>query len=93
MQRTIGDYIDSLPAAYRLQRRIPCTLRQSGKSMVASFRRANISTSGETRTGAMDNLKSLILDVYDMLSREPKAKLGPEPARQLQVLQKYISKE
>lgn len=57
---------------------------------IASFFDANISTSGETEQEAFDNLKNLILDIFDSLSKERPERLGPDPRRQLEVLRSFI---
>ena len=80
------------PEPYQLSSPISVTVEEDGTgSFVASFFDANIGTSGENEQEAFENLKSLILDVFDSLNREAPAKLGPEPRRQLAVLRRFIS--
>jgi len=53
---------------------------------------ANISSSGDTQEEAVDNLRMLLVEIFEDLSNEPTDKLGPEPLRQLAVLGQYIRK-
>ena len=80
------------PEPYQLSSPISVTVEEDGAgSFIASFFDANISTTGENEQEAFENLKSLILDVFDSLNREAPTKLGPEPRRQLAVLRRFIS--
>jgi predicted RNase H-like HicB family nuclease len=80
------------PEPYQLSSPISVTVEEDAAgSFVASFFDANISTTGENEQEAFENLKSLILDVFDSLNREAPAKLGPEPRRQLAVLRRFLS--
>lgn len=54
---------------------------------------ANIHTTGDNEEEAVSNLKSLILDFFEIFSNEPNNNLGPEPKRQLEVLKQYILKK
>ena len=58
----------------------------------ASFTDANLHASGDTESEAFENLKSLMLDVYDSLAMEKEEDLGPEPKKQLSILQSFLSK-
>ncbi len=58
----------------------------------ASFADANLHASGDTEYETLENLKSLILDVYDSLVVEKEEDLGPGPKRQLLILQSFLSK-
>lgn len=79
------------PEAYELKAPIRVTLEEGDSGMfTASFYDANIETSGENEQEAFDNLKNLILDVYDSLMKEKPGKLGPGPKRQLDVLRSFI---
>lgn len=57
---------------------------------IAAFFDANITTSGDNEQEAFENIKGLVLDMFDSLSAEREEKLGPEPARQLAVLREFI---
>jgi predicted RNase H-like HicB family nuclease len=81
------------PEPYRVRRAIPIVVRSSGDGFVASFVDANISSSGDTQQEAYANVKELILDVFDRLNSLPAQKLGPGPARQLEVLREFVDAE
>jgi len=78
------------PAPLTLTRDIPCLIQPVDNAFVATFFDANISSSGETQQEAFENLKDLIVDIYDDLSSESGENLGPEPRRQLSVLASLI---
>jgi len=77
---------------YRVKK--PLTVHVVGKEcdFTASHWESNTHTTGESESEAVDNLKSLLLDVFDSLLAEPKETLGPKPAQQLAVLQEYIER-
>jgi predicted RNase H-like HicB family nuclease len=79
------------PESYSLVRPVEVLIEPVGDSFVASFFDANISTSGDDPQEALDNLKDLILDVYDSLRMESSKRLGPEPKKQLAVLESFLS--
>ncbi len=56
---------------------------------LACFEEANIGMSGGTKEEAIENLLADILDTFALFSKE-ETNLGPEPARQLSVLRRYI---
>jgi ribulose-5-phosphate 4-epimerase/fuculose-1-phosphate aldolase/predicted RNase H-like HicB family nuclease len=76
-----------------LHRKIPVTIQPSpqGDGYLAGFFDANIHTEGDNEQEAFENLRSLIVFVFDDLTAEPVENLGPEPARQLEVLRQFIS--
>ena len=78
------------PELYELLRPITVAISDDGDGFMATFHDANISTTGDTEQEAFENLKSLILDVFDSLEREPPERLGPEPRRQLAVLRSFL---
>lgn len=78
------------PEPYSLVRPIETLIEPTQDFFVASFSDANVSASGDNQQEAFDNLKGLILDVYDSLRAEPPDRLGPEPKRQLAVLESYL---
>lgn len=80
------------PEPYSLVRPIEVLIEPVDDSYVASFFDANISASGDNQQEAFDNLKALILDVYDSLRAESSNRLGPEPKRQLAVLDRFLEK-
>ncbi len=78
------------PEPYRLKRPIPIVVRPEGEEFIASFVDASIHSSGETHQEAFENVKSLILDMFDSLRSHRPDKLGPAMARRLAVLQEFI---
>src|SRR5665213_2617540 len=85
--------IDSFaPEPYLLSRPIYVALHSIEGGFNAGWFDANIHSSGENEEEAASNLKSLILDFFDILTGESPSKLGPEPTRQLAVLTDYIRK-
>ncbi len=80
------------PGRYELARDIPVVLQPSDDGFTATFFDANIGSSGDTEEEALDNLRSLIIDTFELLDSEPMDRLGPESQRQLQVLQSLIRK-
>lgn len=80
------------PEPYSLLRPIEVLVEQVDDSFVASFFDANISASGDNQQEAFDNLKSFVLDIYDSLLAESPERLGPEPKRQLAVLESFLRK-
>lgn len=83
-------HINSLqPEPYKLLQPIPVLVQARDEEWVASFYDANLHASGDTEQEAFDNLRSLILDVFESLTEE-KAELGVEPARQIAILRTYL---
>jgi hypothetical protein len=78
------------PEPYAVLRPIPVLIRPEGEEFVASFIEANVNASGETQQEAFENLKALVLDIFDSLKSHPADKLGPESARRLAVLRDFI---
>jgi predicted RNase H-like HicB family nuclease len=79
------------PEPYNLKKDIPVVVQQtSDDEYLASFADANINTSGDTQQEAFENLRSLILDMYQHLRSLPKEKLGPRLAARLAVLRDFI---
>lgn len=82
--------INSLqPEPFKLLQPIPVLIQPQGPEWVASFYDANLHASGETEQEAFDNLRSVILDVFESLGQD-KAELGPGPAKQIAVLRTFI---
>ncbi len=78
------------PEPYGLIRPIPTVIQPAESGFSAGFFDANVHATGDNEEEALRNLKGLILDVFDSLSREPARNLGPEPRRQLAVLQEFV---
>jgi hypothetical protein len=80
------------PEPFSLLRPIKVLIERVDDTVVVSFFDANLSASGDNQPEAFDNLKSLILDTYDSLRAESPERLGPEPKRQLAVLDSFLKK-
>jgi hypothetical protein len=83
--------IKSLPTdEYELIQPIPVTIEKTeAKEYLARFDEANIGMTGETSSEAMENLIFDVLDSFTLFLEEEKS-LGPEPARELNVLKRYL---
>ena len=57
---------------------------------LATFFDANVNASGETEAEAFENLKDMLVATLEELSALGSEQLGPEPARQLAVLRRFI---
>jgi len=80
------------PELYDVKITMPVIVRPLSDGYEANFFDANIHASGDTEEEALRNLKALILDVYDSLSSMQPGELGPEPSRQLRVLNRFIAR-
>jgi dCTP deaminase len=78
------------PGRYELTRDIPVVLQPSDDGFTATFFDANIASGGDTEEEAVDNLRTLIIDTFDLLESVEPEKLGREPRRQLQLLRSLI---
>lgn len=80
-----------LESGYVLVRPINANIQRLAKNnFVASFAEANINASGQSFHEAASNLQSIIVDMFELLSRQ--AHLGPEPKSQLRLLRSIIRK-
>jgi hypothetical protein len=73
---------------YTLINRVPVHIKDNGDEYILSFKEAEISRSGASAKEALDWLKSSLVKLYELYKSAPA--LGPLPARQLRVLEKYI---
>lgn len=80
------------PDKYELGRDIPVVLQPSDDGFTATFFDANIGSSGDTEEEAIDNLRTLIIDTFELLESTRPEKLGREPRRRLNVLRSIIRK-
>ena len=71
---------------------IPVNVRREHHGFTATSFDTNISASGETEEEAFSGLKSLLIDLFELLSAKPEASLGPEPARQLAAMRDLFSR-
>jgi hypothetical protein len=88
--RTEFVWIDNLgEAGYHILQPIPIKIRRvEAGDFLASFREANISMSGIDNDDALQALLAEILETFDVLVKE--RSLGPDAAKQLQILNTYI---
>jgi len=56
--------------------------------IAARFEEAGIVVAGKTTQKAIESLKEVVVELYDLFRNAPR--LGPEPQHQLSVLEKYI---
>lgn len=77
------------PEPFVLLHEIPVAVFSDEDGYLATFTDADISMTGDTREEAMENLRLLIVDMFDDLDAQ-EAQLGPFPQRQLSVLRKFI---
>jgi hypothetical protein len=77
---------------YEILKGIPVKIDKDGEiEYTASFEEANLAIGGNSPREAFDSLIYEILDTFDHYSEQVDA-LGPEPQRQLAVLNRYIAK-
>ena len=75
---------------YEILRPIPVVIEENDSRFIASFGEANIHSSGETASEALNNLKSYIGDIFEEFLAIGRERLGPGPSRELTILEKYI---
>ena len=80
------------PEPYRVINPISVLIVPSEGEYIASLVEANIHSSGDTLEEAVENVKSLILDIFEILSTTDPSHLGPEPTKQLARLKSFISR-
>jgi hypothetical protein len=80
------------PEPYELLKTFLVSVQSVEGGFEAGWYDANIHTTGENEEEAVSNLKSLILDFFDSLSKESQEKLGIEPKRQLAVIRTFIKR-
>jgi len=80
------------PNPYDLLKPVLVSVQAVEDEFEAGWFDANIHTTGENEEEAVSNLKSLILDYFEIFTNEPSEKLGIEPKRQLAILNQYIQK-
>lgn len=78
------------PSEFSLRHILPVSITQASEGYIASFVDANIHASGETEWEAIESLKMLIIDAYQMLLDMEPSSLGPMPSKQLAILQSFI---
>ena len=77
------------PEPYELLQEIPVVVQPTEDGFLATFFDASLGMSGDTAEEAVDNLKALVVDVFESLLRD-EGRLGPQPIRQLAVLRAFL---
>ena len=77
---------------YELIQSVPIVIKVDGDGYVAEFRVAEITTSGDTASEALEWMRDAILARFELYRTERDA-LGPLPKRQLEVLEGYIAQK
>jgi hypothetical protein len=80
------------PEKYDVLKPILVSVQAIEDEFEAGWFDANIHTTGENEEAAVSNLKSLILDYFEIFTNEPPENLGIEPRRQLAILNQFIQK-
>lgn len=81
------------PAPYELTRKVTVLLLPDDGSWIATLVDANINASGETIAEAVANLKDMMIDLFELLRKESKSKLGKQPTCQLAFLNSVMRKK
>lgn len=79
-----------VPSSLILTCLLPVQITETIGGYIASFSEANIHSQGQTEWEAIDNLKLMIIDSFEMLSELDPSELGPVPTKQLAILQSFI---
>jgi hypothetical protein len=80
------------PEPYRLLHPpMKAYVTRKGLEYIASQLESNIHASGDSEFEAQENLRSLILDTFEILTEEPEENLAPRALRQLLVLREHIA--
>jgi hypothetical protein len=88
---SIAVLTDLDPFEYEVAKPIYVSIEPDGVEYLATFTDACIAASGETQADAIENLKDMIVLLYEDLSEEPEGRLGPSPQHQLAVLKRFLT--
>jgi predicted RNase H-like HicB family nuclease len=80
------------PEPYDLLSEVKIVVESAGEEFIASYMDANINAAGDSKEEALSNLKSLLIDVYEILYDEEDSRLGPGPLRQKRILATVMKK-
>jgi hypothetical protein len=87
----IADQITSFsPEPYALKSPMHIKILGREGEYIASHHESNIHASGDTTFEAIENLKSIILDTFDLLTSEPLENLGSKAKSQRAILEGVI---
>lgn len=84
---------DFAPEPYRVLDPLKIVIIEKDSQYTASHLQSNIHASGDTWIEAIDNLKSLILDIFEILTSEPEENLAIKAQNQRAILKTYIEHE
>lgn len=79
------------PEPHRILRPMTAVVYSTNEEFEAGIFDINVYSTGDTEAEAVENLKSLLLDLYDQLSEQTEEELGPGPIRQKRFLSRHIS--
>jgi hypothetical protein len=82
--------VQSLCSYLKVLKPFEIAIEAIDNGFVSSFSDANINASGDSADEALDNLISMIGDLYQLFAEEVN-QLGPEPTLQYSILQKHLS--
>lgn len=80
------------PEPFDLLKDIKVVVQRSDDECVATFFDANVNATGCNETEAIQNLKDVMLDLFEHLGAQQIKRLGPGPAKQLAILRSFIKK-
>jgi predicted RNase H-like HicB family nuclease len=80
------------PEPYTLKSAMHIKIVGKGSEYIASHHESNIHASGDTPFEAIENLKSLILDTFDLLTSESSANLAIKAKHQRSLLEELIER-
>jgi hypothetical protein len=81
------------PEPYRILAPIHVVVRAEQDEYLASWFDANLVASGANPEEAFENLKDILVAVYETFQCLPEDKMGPGPSRQIKVLKRFIARE
>ena len=76
--------------AVSLLRPFMVVLTDYGDGFLCEFPDCNVNASGDTQLEAINNFKDIVVAVFKRWSRDPAERLGPGPARQLEILENFL---
>ena len=92
VRTTIAEFPGGEP--YEVKKPIEVTIKENALGdFLARFEEANLAMPGETLEDSRSALAAHILDVYELLKKEPPKKLGSEAKRQLAILRKFVKEK
>jgi hypothetical protein len=78
------------PEPYDVLKPIYAVVQPADDEYIAAFFDANVNAGGSNEVEAVDNLKDVMIGLFDYLNSQPAKKLGPAPTRQLAILRGFL---